>query len=231
MDGAVGEAGESKAKEVEVPRERLLQVGPGGMSDAELLSLLLGGGSRGTGAFATASALLRRFEGLGGLARAHVCDLRDESGVGVAKAALLASALELGRRSTGPRSDRPALRTPEEVDALYRPQLAHLPTEEFHVACLDLRHRLLRDARVASGGITACALHPREVFAPAVREGAVGLVLVHNHPSGDPSPSAEDVQLTARLQRAGEVLGIKVLDHVVIASDGFASLHQRGHLR
>jgi DNA repair protein RadC len=215
----------------ERPRERIFNVGAAAMSDAELLALLLGTGAKGTSSLQTAQELLARFDGLGGMARAHITDLRDEKGVGVSKAALLMGALELGRRSLGPRADRPKLRYAPEVDKHYRPMLAHLHNEVFHVACLDVRNRLIRDARVAEGGFASCALMPREVFAPAMREGAVAVVLVHNHPSGESEPSADDLQLTARLVRAGEVLGVRVLDHVIIGANGFVSLGERGQLR
>lgn len=212
------------------PRERIFDVGASGMGEAELLALVLGTGGRGLTALQTAEVLLTRFDGIGGLGRAHAVDLRDEQGVGVAKAALLAAALELGRRSLGPRADRPRLRQAPEVWELYRPKLAHLHNEVFHVACLDVRNRLLRDARVAEGGFASCALLPREVFAPAMREGAVAVILVHNHPSGDTQPSADDLALTSRLVRAGEVLGIRVVDHVIIGAEGFCSLAAMGAL-
>ena len=212
------------------PRDRLYDVGASGLGDGELLGLVLGTGAGGSTAQQTAEELLQRFDGLGGLGRAHVTDLRDEQGVGVAKAAVLAAAFELGRRSMGPHAERPRLRQAIEVDAHYRPKLAHLHNEVFHVACLDVRNRLLRDARVAQGGFAACAILPREVFAPAMREGAVGVILVHNHPSGETEPSPDDLALTARLARAGEVLGIRVVDHVIIGAGGYTSLATTGQL-
>ena len=158
------------------PRERIYEVGAAAMTDAELLALVLGTGSQGSNALQTAEELLQRFEGVSGLGRAHVHDLRDEPAMGVAKAALLAAGIELGRRSTAPHAERPRLRYAPEVYAHYKPKLAHLHNEVFHVACLDVRSRLLRDARVAQGGFASCAILPREVFAPAVREGAVGVI-------------------------------------------------------
>jgi DNA repair protein RadC len=228
---AEGMARALQGSRVQRPRERIFDVGASAMGEAELLGLLLGTGSRGLTALQTAELLLTRFDGVGGLARAHAVELRDEPGVGVARAALLAAALELGRRSLGPRADRPRLRQAPEVWALYRPKLGHLHNEVFHVACLDVRNRLLRDARVAEGGFASCALLPREVFAPAMREGAVAVILVHNHPSGDTQPSADDLALTARLARAGEILGIRVVDHVIIGAEGFCSLAALGALQ
>ena len=212
------------------PRERIYNVGVGVMSDAELLALLLGAGTQGHQSLHTAQQLLARFDGVGGLARAHITDLRNESGIGTARAAVLSSALELGRRSLGPRAERPRLRLAEDVDRHYRPLLVHLQSEAFHVACLDVRNRLIRDERVAQGGFTSCAVLPREIFAPALREGAVAIILIHNHPSGETEPSSEDLELTRRVEQAGQVLGIKVLDHVIVGTSGFTSLKGRGHL-
>jgi DNA repair protein RadC len=205
------------------PKARLLKVGAAAMTDAELLSLIIGGAvSR-----QVAAELLNRFDGVSDIARAHVADL----GVSKSIAVKIVGALELGRRSLGPRAERPKLRYAPEVDRHYRPLLGHLHNEVFHVACLDIRNRLLRDARVAEGGFASCAILPREVFAPALREGAVGVILVHNHPSGETEPSADDLQLTSRLVRAGEVLGVRVLDHVIVGSGGYTSLAERGVLR
>lgn len=212
------------------PRDRIFDPGPGAMSDAELLGVLLGTGAGGQSAQQSAEELLQRFEGVAGLGRAHVLDLRDARGVGVAKAAVLAAAMELGRRSMRPNPERPRLRYAHEVDRHYRPKLAHLNNEVFHVACLDVRNRLVRDARVAQGGFASCAILPREVFAPAMRDGCVGVVLVHNHPSGESEPSQDDLTLTSRLVHAGEVLGVKVVDHVIIAANGYTSLATAGHL-
>ena len=212
------------------PRSRIFDVGPGPMGDAELLALLLSIGGATRTAQQTAEALLQRFDGVAGLARAHVTDLRNEPGVGVAKAAVIAAAIELGRRSLGPRAERPRLRYATDVYAHYRPKLAHLRNEVFHVACLDTRNRLLRDVRVAEGGLVSCATSPREVFAAALREGATSVVLVHNHPSGETQPSGEDLSLTQRMRRAGQVMGIGVLDHVIVGASGFTSLAATGQL-
>ena len=111
----------------------------------------------------------------------------------------------------------------------YAPRLSHLTHEVFHVMCLDTKHRLLRDARVVEGGLTTCSVLPREVFAPALREGAAAVIFVHNHPSGDPTPSNDDLALTARLKQAGSVLGIKPLDHVIVGEGRYVSLVDEGH--
>ena len=115
-----------------------------------------------------------------------------------------------------------------DVFKLYAPRLSHLDREVFHTLCLDTKHRVLRDARIVEGGLTTCSVLPREVYAPALREGAAAVVFVHNHPSGDPTPSADDLALTARLKQAGSVLGIKALDHVVIGEGRYVSLVDKG---
>ena len=211
------------------PRDRLQVDGVESLTDETLLAVLLGAGARGGTAEALAHSLLA--DGLGAIAGASLAELCARPGVGAARAARLQAALELGRRSLarplplGTRIGRPA-----DVDAHFRPRLAGARQEEFHVLHLDARHRLRRCAFVSRGTLTASLVHPREVFGGALREAAAAVVLVHNHPSGDPGPSDEDRQLTRRLVRAGELLGIPVLDHVIVARGGFVSLRETGDL-
>ena len=213
----------------ERPRERLLARGGEALSDAELVATLLGSGTRGASALDVARELMATYGDLPALGRAEAIDLARLRGVGKAKACALAAALEIGRRAQSPRQERPAVRVSADVFALYGPRLAHLTREVFHVMCLDTKHRLLRDARVVEGGLTTCSVLPREVFAPALREGAAAVIFVHNHPSGDPSPSTDDLALTARLKQAGQVLGIKPLDHVIIGEGRYLSMVDEGH--
>jgi DNA repair protein RadC len=214
---------------VDRPRERLDAVGPESLSDAELLALLLRTGRRGADALAVASSLLQRHAGLLGLARASRRELSAAAGVGPAKEATLRAAFELGRRlAAGRLAPGTALRGPADVFRHFHPTLRDAPHERFLVVLLDGRHRLLRHELVSQGTLTASLVHPREVFRPALRESAAALVLVHNHPSGDPTPSREDREITERLVRAGELLGVPVLDHVVVAERGFASLREEG---
>lgn len=140
----------------------------------------------------------------------------------------LSAALELGRRSLQPRERNVAIRSSEDVFRVMRPRMTHLTCEEFHVMLLDARHRAIRTVRIAQGGVSACALTPRDVFEPAIREAAPAIVAIHNHPSGDPSPSQDDVALTRRLEEAADVLGIALLDHVVVGEAGFTSLRSWG---
>lgn len=213
------------------PRERLHALGPSALSDRELVALLLRTGGRGADVAAVAGALLRDHGGLRGLARAAASELRAAPGIGPAKCASLLAALELGRRLAA-RHLRPgdAIRGPGDVHRHFHPRLRDADRERFLALLLDGRHRVMREVAVSEGTLTASLVHPREVFRPALREGAAALVLVHNHPSGDPTPSAEDREVTDRLARAGELLGVRVLDHVIVAERGYWSLRESGDL-
>lgn len=213
------------------PRERLDALGPTALSDVELIALLLRTGDRGRDAMAVAAELLERRGGLRGLSRAGTRELSRCDGIGPAKGASVRAALEIGRRLAGRRLQAgAAIATPEDVYRHFHPSLRDERQERFFVILLDARHRVLRSEVISQGTLTASLVHPREVFAPALREAAAALVLVHNHPSGDPTPSREDREVTSRLARAGEILGVQVLDHVVVAERGFCSLREEGAL-
>ncbi|HJO21960.1 MAG: DNA repair protein RadC [Myxococcota bacterium] len=209
------------------PRERLEALGAEALSDVELVALLLRTGGGGLDAVAVAVQLLTASGGLAGTARAAAADLAAVPGVGPAKSATLGAAFELGRRLAERRLDAGiAVRGPADVHAHFHPHLRHAAQECFITVLLDGRHRVIRHALVSRGTLTASLVHPREVFRPALREPAAAVVLVHNHPSGDPTPSREDREITERLVRAGDLLGIPVLDHVVVAERGYASLRE-----
>ena len=209
------------------PRERLSALGPEALSDAELVALLLRTGRPGADAQSIASRLLSACGGLPGLARAEGSELAETPGVGPAKAASLLASLEIGRRLASRRLDPgSSIRSPADVFRHFHPRLRYAAQERFFVVLLDGRHRVLRHELVSQGTLTASLVHPREVFRPALREAAAAVVLVHNHPSGDPAPSREDREITERLMRAGEILGIPVLDHVVVAERGYSSLSE-----
>jgi DNA repair protein RadC len=215
----------------ERPRERLVMNGVESLSDAELLALVLrAGGIRGETAVDVGRRLLTVFGGVVGLRRASVGELRQQDGVGTAAASAILAALEIGRRAVATRVDRGGVfRGSGEVFAHFRPRLADLRKEIFLILMLDAKHRKLREAQISEGSLTASIVHPREVFAPAVRESAAAIILVHNHPSGDPTPSAEDLELTRRLRQAGDVLGIRVLDHVIVGAEAHFSFVDAGH--
>ena len=211
---------------VDRPRDRLRRVGVRHLAVRELLALLVGsGGVRGS-AFTVADRLLASADGsLRRLGAADPRTLESVPGVGVATAARVLAALELGRREAARApEDADPIRGPRDVFRLMGPRLRDLPQEEFHALLLNTRHRVIREVAVTRGILDASLIHPREVFRVAVVEGAAGVILVHNHPSGDPTPSAEDRAVTRQLAEAGRALGIPVLDHVVIGDGAYRSL-------
>jgi DNA repair protein RadC len=211
------------------PRERLRAHGPQGLSDTELVAVLLGSGRPGLNAVEMAGSLMASVGGLAALAQATVAELRKQPGVGTTRALVLQAALELGRRVAGSRPERGRrLPSASEVWAHYRARLAFVPAEDFWVIGLDVRHRLLLETCVARGSLTGVEVHPREVFRPLIRASAAAALFCHNHPSGDPTPSRQDLELTHRLKEVGELCGITVLDHVVVAAEGYTSLAERG---
>jgi DNA repair protein RadC len=214
---------------VDGPRERLRARGADALSAAELIALLLRTGTRGRDALDVARALLARTGGLDRLESAPASELAAVSGVGAAKAASLIAAFELGRRcACSHLPEGAALRSPQDVFRHFGARLRRVQQERFVVVFLDGRHRVLGEEMVSQGTLTASLVHPREVFRPALRASAAAVILVHNHPSGDPTPSAEDRVVTDRLARAGEILGVRVLDHVVVAERGYVSLREEG---
>jgi DNA repair protein RadC len=213
----------------ERPRERLYCNGAGALADAELLALQLGSGRRGQTAVEVAREMLAAYGSLAGVASRELAELARRPGVGRAKAARLASAFELTRRlrARTPGS-RIVLGSPAEVHAAFGPLMEDLQREVFRVALLDAQNGLLKDLIVSEGTLSASLVHPREVFRPALLEPAVSIILLHNHPSGDPSPSREDIKLTRQLVEGARLLDLRIHDHVVIGQGRYVSLAQRG---
>jgi len=213
----------------ERPRERLALRGAGGLSAAELIGLLWGSGSRGRSAVDLATDALARHDGLTGLARATDIELEALPGVGAAKAAQLAAAFELGRRLM---ADWPAgrwtVRSPRDVADRLLLQMGRLEREELRVVLLNTKNVVLRVATVYQGNVSSSLVRVGELFRDAVRLNASGVILVHNHPSGDPTPSPDDLHLTAEALAAGRLLDIDLLDHLVVGHDAFVSLRDRG---
>jgi DNA repair protein RadC len=213
------------------PRERLERSGIEALSDLELLALLLRSGHRGASALQLAQRLRARYPQLSDLAAATPLELAATAGIGRAHAAAICAAIALGRRA-----DQCELLPGEKVQGSadvfrhFRARLSGLQQERFYVVMLDGKGRMRRELRVSEGTLTASLVHPREVFRAAIREAAASLILVHNHPSGDPTPSPEDVALTSRLRAAGELVGVKVVDHVVVGQARYASFVDIGHL-
>ncbi len=215
----------------ERPREKLLQNGAESLSDAELLALVLrtGEATSGMSALDHARLLLSRFGTFRQLARATASELCQIKGIGPAKAAEILAVFQIARRF-GTDLLRPGDRftSSAEVFRHYHEKLRDHKREIFLALLLDGKNRVIREVQVSEGSLTASIVHPREVFAPVVRESAAAVLFVHNHPSGDPTPSREDLEITARLREAGELMGVRVLDHIIIGSGDYVSFADRG---
>lgn len=214
------------------PREKLERIGARGLGDNELLAVVLGHGNPRTSALELANAVIASVGGLESLARATTDELCRLPGIGRARAAQIVAAVEVGRRTLlRRREDRPQIRSAIDAAALLVPQFGAQPVEHFGVILLDTKHRVVRTTVISIGTLDASIVHPREVFRAAAAGGAAAIVVFHNHPSGDPTPSDDDVQLTRRLVKAGDLMGISILDHVIVAETRFASLRERGDLK
>jgi DNA repair protein RadC len=216
----------------ERPRERLKLHGPRALSSPELLAILLGSGSEGNSALRIGHEVLASAHGsLRRLSSQPVAALTSLDGVGNARAVAIHAALELGRRMAAEeREDGMPVRGPRDVHEIFAQRLQDLPVEEFHVAILDSQHRLERDVTVTRGLLNSSLVHPREVFREAIAENAAAIILVHNHPSGDPTPSPDDRITTEQLVQAGRVLDIPVQDHIIIGRGRYLSFAEAGLL-
>jgi DNA repair protein RadC len=214
------------------PRERLLDLGAHALSTAELLAIVVGSGGRGRSAIAVGQDVLGAAQGsLRRLASRPVAELTSHIGVGRARAVVIHAALELGRRMAAEHRDEATpIRSPRDVVAIFAPRLEDLPVEEFHVAVLDAQHRLERDITITRGILNSSLVHPREVFREAIAERAAAIILVHNHPSGDPAPSMDDKAITEQLVQAGRLLDIPVHDHVIVGRGRYTSFAEAGLL-
>jgi DNA repair protein RadC len=214
----------------ERPRERLLADGASALASRELLAILIGSGREGASAVEIAGGLLRAADGsLRRLASSSPAELAAVQGIGPAVAARISSALELGRRLAreGP-LERTRIRGPRDVYDLCAPSMRDLTQEEFRVLLVNTQHAVVREIVVTRGTLDASIVHPREVFRAAITESAAAMILVHNHPSGDPVPSAEDRDVTRQLAEAGRLIGIPVLDHVVVGDGRYVSFVEAG---
>lgn len=213
----------------ERPRERLARFGASVLSDSELLAIILRVGVGGENVIRVAERMLARFGGLSGLARASLSEIERERGIGQAKAVQIKAAFELGRRLLVEMPDEsPQITGPDEAAALLMGSMAHLQREELRVLLLDTRHRVAHMQTVYVGSINASMIRVSEVFQEAVTRNCPAIIVAHNHPSGDPTPSPEDVQVTREMVEAGRLLDIEVLDHLVIGQGRYVSLKQRG---
>jgi DNA repair protein RadC len=213
------------------PREKLFRLGATALGDNELIAIVIGSGSRHGNALALANEIIETAAGLHGIPRMNLDDLRRLDGMGPAKAAQVLAAVELGRRTL---LQCPPVRlqfaTPRAIAGYLLPQFGSKPVEQFGLVLLDTKHRLLRTSIISVGTLDSSPAHPREIFRQAASASAAAIVLFHNHPSGDPTPSRDDVDLTRRLVQAGELMGIDVLDHVILADTRYFSFREAGRL-
>jgi DNA repair protein RadC len=222
----------------ERPQERLEKLGAAALSDTELLSMLLRSGTKGLGVVGMSQQLITEAGSLAGLTRWREADFRKVQGIGRIKALQLITVMEIARRVMGSATDpKPVLNRPELIYAHFRPLITGLAVEKFWVLCLNRKNRLIRQVEVTSGTATSSLAHPREVFREVIHHGATAVVCVHNHPSGDPAPSAADVQVTRQLREAARTLDIDLQDHVIVgqtAADprgtGYYSFREAGVL-
>ena len=215
--------------ESERPRERLATLGPQALTNAELIGILLRVGVKGENAVMVGQRLLKKFGGLTGLHRAPFSDLKKQHGLGVAKAAHIKAAIELGRRLTieSP-EERPTINSPADAAVLVQYEMSALEQEHLRVMLLDRRNRLLETVEVYKGSVNSSQVRVGELFKEAVRKNASAIIVIHNHPSGDPTPSPDDVAVTRAIVQAGKLLDVEVLDHLVISQNKWVSLKERG---
>jgi DNA repair protein RadC len=219
----------SDLHESDRPRERLAALGPQALTNAELLAILLRVGVQGENAVEVGQRLLKKFNGLRGLHRAPFKDLMDQHGMGEAKASQIKAAIELGRRLTleSP-EEKPAINSPADAAALMQYDMSALEQEHLRVMLLDRRNRVLEVVEVYKGSVNSSQVRVGELFKDAIRANASAVIIAHNHPSGDPTPSPDDVAVTRAIVQAGKLLDIDVLDHLVIGSGKWVSLKERG---
>jgi len=213
----------------ERPRERLRDYGPHFLSNAELLAILLRTGTRAENVINLATRLLATNGGLAGLAKAGFLELSQVHGMGEAKVSQVMAALELGKRlSALPIGEYPVISSPQDVANLLTPEMALLSQESLRVLLLNTRNQVLSVSEVYRGNVNTAVIRAAEVFQDAVKENCPSVIVVHNHPSGDPTPSTDDINVTSQLQQAAKLLDIELLDHIVIAQSGFVSLKELG---
>jgi DNA repair protein RadC len=212
----------------ERPRERLERYGGAALTNPELLAIILRVGIQGENVIELSSRLLRKYGGLGGLLGADLDVLRAERGLGAAKAITLKAALEIGRRLTLlDNVERPQILAPGDVATLLALEVGFQSQEQLRVLCLDTKNHVIAQHTVYQGTVNASVVRAAEVFRPAVSRNCPGIIVVHNHPSGDPTPSLEDIRTTEQLRRAGEALEIELLDHIILSQQRYVSMKER----
>jgi DNA repair protein RadC len=212
------------------PRERLYHVGAGELSLQELLAVVIGVGSKGAGAPLLALRMLKRFGDLVTMGHADVDEFSRIPGIGFAGACRLVASFELGKRfARDSRSNGGTVKTPRDIARLFIDEMRHYDREHFKAALLNTKNQLLKVVTVSIGSLNASIVHPREILKPAISTSAASIILVHNHPTGDPTPSREDIEFTNRFAKCGELIGIELLDHVIIGAGTYRSLKEGGY--
>jgi DNA repair protein RadC len=215
----------------ERPRERMLRYGSSVLSNAELLAILLRTGTYAESAIGLAGRVLSESRGLRSLGEMSTDQLMQIKGIGAAKALQIQAGVELGRRIAGStRSDTVIIRSPQDVTQLLTEELRYLTKEHFVCLFLNTKNHVIGQETLSIGSLNASIVHPREVFQAAIKRNSAAIVCAHNHPSGDPTPSPQDIEITKRLIEAGEIIGIDVLDHIIIGDKGYISLKEKGYM-
>jgi DNA repair protein RadC len=213
----------------ERPRERMITYGAASVSNVELLAILLRTGTHHESAITLSQRLLHEVGGLRGLADRSVEQLRELRGIGTAKALQIQAAIELGKRMSKSKLDEvPTIRSPQDVSKLVMEDLRYLHQEHFVCLFLNTKNAVIGRETLSVGSLNATLVHPRELFRAAIKKSSAAVICVHNHPSGDPTPSTEDIQLTHRLVEAGKIIGISLLDHIIIGDRKFISMKEQG---
>lgn len=224
----------NKIKEMpenERPRERLLTYGARNLSEAQLLAIIIRTGSGDKNAVSLAMELINKFGSLNAIDKASFNEFKDIKGLGKAKIAQIKASMELGRRLLSEKTNSEITFTDSiAVYEYLQPKLKALKQEKFICLILDVKNRLIREQEVTTGILNEALIHPREAFREAIKEAGASVIFVHNHPSGDPEPSHKDLQITERLCKTGDIIGIKVLDHIIVAENSFISMKERGLL-
>ena len=215
-------------REDERPRERLDKHGAKTLSDAELLAILIGNGTHKFSALDAARELLEKYKTLSRLANANISELMSVRGIGFAKSITLMAAFELSKRIQSEPFILNTIHSSEEIAQYYIPKLRHLKKEIFIALLMNIKNQLIREEQISVGTLTSTLVHPREVFRTAITENAASIILMHNHPSGSPEPSPQDIQVTKNLIEAGKIIDIKVTDHIIIAGEKYSSLLSLG---
>jgi DNA repair protein RadC len=216
----------------ERPREKMVKFGPETLTNAELIAIIIGTGINNgkfrQSAVDLARDIILRFENLKNLINTSFDELVSVSGVGISKAAQIIAVFELGKRALSAQSgNNTRFRCSEEVANYYIPLMKDLKKEQFKVILLDIKNKIIKDILISQGSLTASIVHPREVLKPAIQASAASVIFIHNHPSGDPEPSTDDIEITNRLCRSCSIMGINLLDHIIVAENGYYSFKQK----